>query len=248
MLVDIIALVIVVICAGVAYFKGFVKTFFGFISAILALVLAFVLYKPLAVYIKDSTDIDDWVYESIVALNADKSENGLETSDAETAESAVAEPESTAEEQANEKSSNGFSKSFLDMLDSLPSSINESLEESFNISEQKDRMVAGVATKVSETVVNVLAWLMIYIAIRIILLILMLVFDGIMQLPFLKTVNNVTGLIIGALMGIFRVYLLLALIYFISNVTNISGLVGAIQASTVVSHMYDNNLLINLIF
>ncbi|MBQ9279594.1 MAG: CvpA family protein [Clostridia bacterium] len=233
-LVDILALAIVVICALVAYFKGFVKTFFGFISAILALILAFVLYKPLAVYIKDSTDIDDWVYESIVSLNIDKSKNNHET----------LETDETSLENDADFGTSGLSNKFLDMVDSLPASINESL----NINEKKEQLVIEVATKVSETVVNVLAWLIIYIAIRIILLILMLVFDGIMQLPFLKTVNNVTGLIIGALMGIFRVYLLLALIYFISNVTDISGLVGAIQASTVVSHMYDNNLLINLIF
>ena len=142
----------------------------------------------------------------------------------------------------------GLSDGFLGMVDSLPSTISNSLNESLNINERKDKLVSDIATKVAETVVNVLAWVIIYIAIRIVLLILMLIFDGVMQLPFLKEVNNVTGLILGALMGIFRVYLFLAIIYFISNVANISGIVDAIQSSFVVSHLYNNNLLINLIF
>lgn len=244
-IVDIVALVIVIICAAIAYFKGFVKTFFGFISAILALVLAFMLYKPLAAYLRDTTDIDDWVYESIVSLNGNKSDKNVgETEDSNE----DIEEDNNSESSLEILDKSGLSDGFLGMVDSLPSTISNSLNESLNINERKDKLVSDIATKVAETVVNVLAWVIIYIAIRIILLILMLIFDGVMQLPFLKEVNNVAGLILGALMGVFRVYLILAIIYFISNVTNISGIVDAIQSSFVVSHLYNNNLLINLIF
>lgn len=218
--IDIIALLIVAVCAIIAYLKGFVKTFFGFISAILALILACFLYKPLAVYIKDTTDIDDWVYESIVSLNK---------------------REAVTSGEKNDENKNNH---LVEMIDSLPQSINESLD----LTEKKEQLIIEIATKVSEIVVNILAWIIIYVIVRVVLLILMLVFDGIMQLPFLKTVNDFAGLFLGFLMGIFRVYLLLTIIYFLSNVANISGFVEAIQNSFIVSHLYNHNILLNILF
>lgn len=242
LVVDLVALAIVAIFAIIAYFKGFVKTFFGFISVIVAFALACFFYKPLGAYFKESTDIDDWVYESIVSLNKPKTEETIPQD--HIIETKTEETDAAAEEKEEDNVSNEL----MDMIDSLPSSINESLGESLKMNERKEQLVIEIATKVSNIVVNILAWVSIFIAIRIVLLILMLVFDSLMQLPFLKEVNNVVGLILGAVMGIFRVYLILAIIYFISNVANIDGLVELIQDSMVVSHLYNNNILISLIF
>lgn len=245
--VDLIALAIVVICAAVAYFRGFVKTFFGFISVIVALVLAFFFYKPLGVYIKDSTDIDDWVYESIVSLNKEKTKEEL-PEDHIILSTESGENTSGEEKVKDETKDATISEKLMGMVDSLPTSINDSLNASLNLNEKKEQLVMNIATKVSDIVVNILAWVSLFVGIRIILLILMLIFDGLMQLPGLKEVNNVFGLILGAIMGIFRVYLILAIIYFISNVAQIDAVVDGIQDSMVVSHLYNNNILINLIF
>lgn len=245
--VDLIALAIVVICAAVAYFRGFVKTFFGFISVIVALVLAFFFYKPLGVYIKDSTDIDDWVYESIVSLNKEKTKEELP--EAHIILSTESGENTSGEEKVTDETKDAtISEKLMGMVDSLPTSINDSLNASLNLNEKKEQLVMNIATKVSDIVVNILAWVSLFVGIRIILLILMLIFDSLMQLPGLKEVNNVFGLILGAIMGIFRVYLILAIIYFISNVAQIDAVVDGIQDSMVVSHLYNNNILINLIF
>lgn len=245
--VDLIALAIVVICATVAYFRGFVKTFFGFISVIVALVLAFFFYKPLGVYIKDSTDIDDWVYESIESLNKEKTKEEL-PEDHIILSTESGENTSGEEKVKDETKDATISEKLMGMVDSLPTSINDSLNASLNLNEKKEQLVMNIATKVSEIVVNILAWVSLFVGIRIILLILMLIFDSLMQLPGLKEVNNVFGLILGAIMGIFRVYLILAIIYFISNVAQIDAVVDGIQDSMIVSHLYNNNILINLIF
>ena len=253
-IIDIVALAIVAISALVAYFRGFVKTFFGFISAIVALALAFLFYQPLAVHIKNTTDIDDWVYESIVAFGNGKEEkqdvqgqmdSGETESQTERMEQGeipvLAETETSGKEDA-------LSQRFLTKIDHLPDALSESISVSFDLEGKKELILTGIATKISNAVVNILAWLLIYVAARIILLILMLVLDGLMQLPVLKTVNNVIGMILGIIMGIFRVYLILAIIYFISNVANIGDLTEMIEGSYVVSHMYYHNLLIQLIF
>lgn len=219
--IDIIALIILVVSAGYAYYKGFVKTFFGFISTIVALIIACVLCNSVSMYIKDNTNIDNWIVTSITSIEIENGDDEIDIEEAQSGENDL-----------------------LGIIDSLPSSITESL----NFEETKNELKNSLALKVSDTVINVLSWLIIYVVVRVILLIVTIVFDGIMSIPFLRTINNLAGLILGTLMGVFRIYMILAIVYFISNIIDISGFVTAIQSSVVVSHMYNNNLLISLIF
>lgn len=221
--IDIAAALIVVVAAAVAYFKGFVKTFFGFVSTILAIALACMFCKTLATYIKDNTEIDDFIMKSIVSINGESSGDTNEES------------EPTVEDSENTS---------ISIAESIPNTLNEM----FGLDEMKEEATTNIVNKITDIAINILSWLIIYAVTRIVLLILTLIFDGIMSLPILKTINNLAGLALGAIMGIFRVYFILAIVYFVSNIVNIAGVVNAISMSTVVSQMYNNNLLINLIF
>ena len=221
--IDIAAVLIVVVAAAVAYFKGFVKTFFGFVSTILAIALACMFCKTLATYIKENTEIDDFIMKSIISINGNSS--GDVSDDAET----------ITEDSENTSTS---------IAESIPNTLNEM----FGLDKMKEEATTNIVNKITDIVINILSWLIIYAVTRIVLLILTLIFDGIMSLPVLKTINNLAGLALGAIMGIFRVYFILAIVYFVSNIVNIAGVVNAISMSTVVSQMYNNNLLINLIF
>lgn len=221
--IDIAAALIVVVAAAVAYFKGFVKTFFGFVSTILAIALACMFCKTLATYIKDNTEIDDFIMKSIISING---ESSGDTND---------ESKPTVEDSENTS---------ISIAESIPNTLNEM----FGLDEMKEEATTNIVNKITDIAINILSWLIIYAVTRIVLLILTLIFDGIMSLPILKTINNLAGLVLGAIMGIFRVYFILAIVYFVSNIVNIAGVVNAISMSTVVSQMYNNNLLINLIF
>ena len=221
--IDIAAVLIVVVAAAVAYFKGFVKTFFGFVSTILAIALACMFCKTLATYIKENTEIDDFIMKSIISINGNSS--GDVSDDTET----------ITEDSENTSTS---------IAESIPNTLNEM----FGLDKMKEEATTNIVNKITDIVINILSWLIIYAVTRIVLLILTLIFDGIMSLPVLKTINNLAGLALGAIMGIFRVYFILAMVYFVSNIVNIAGVVNAISISTVVSQMYNNNLLINLIF
>lgn len=227
--IDIVAVLIVIIAATVAYFKGFVKTFFGFISTILAIALACLFCKTLATYIKENTEIDDFIMRSIISINSETSVDG----------------EASGDDVNNEKNENSAeSTTSVSLAEYIPNTLNEM----FELDKIKEDATANIVNKITDIVINILSWLIIYAVTRIVLLILTLVFDGIMSLPILKTINNLAGLALGAIMGIFRVYFILAIIYFISNIANIAGIVEAINMSMLVANMYNNNLLINLIF
>ena len=225
--IDIIAALIIVIAAAVAYFKGFVKNFFGFISTILAIALACLFCKTLATYIKENTEVDDFIMKSIISINGGMSGD-------------------TADDIVGDTSSGDYGEDNTSL--SLAESIPNTLNEMFGLDKIKEEATTNIVNKITDIVINILSWLIIYAVTRIVLLILTLVFDGIMSLPILKTINNLTGLVLGAIMGIFRVYFILAIIYFVSNIANIANIVSAINTSTLVAQMYNNNLLINLIF
>lgn len=249
--IDLIAILIILISTGIAYYRGFVKTFFGFISAILALILACALCKPVALKIKESTEIDEWIIESIVSLGNGEQSGDLQDEkynmaavgtklDEDYNEAIVGAEEYDSLDETSDKSQNDF----LSLIDNLP----DMIADSFNYEEKKAETYEKVAIAISDTVINILSWIIIYTVVRIVLAILTFIFDGIMNIPVLKTINNVAGLAIGVFMGIFRIYVILAIIYFASNLFDISFIVTSIKASTVVSHMYNSNLLINLIF
>ncbi len=222
-IIDIVALLIVIVAAGFAYYKGFVKTFFGFVSTILAVILACVFCGTLAPYIKENTGVDEFIINSIISIN------GQESGDLQEADTNV------VKESGD---------SLTNIIDSLPNTLNNMI----GLDKIKEEATTNLVNKIADIAINIMSWIIIYAVVRIVLAIVTLVCDGIMSLPLLKTVNNLAGLALGAIMGLFRVYFILAVVYFISSIVNVSGIVNAIGMSTFVSQMYNNNLLIKLIF
>ncbi len=243
LIIDLVAIGFLIVSALVAYYHGFVKTFFGFVSVVLSILLACCFSKPLATHIKNSTEIDEWIIQSIVEigqkteLDEQKTYTILSGDDISGEIVVEEQTESTSDILVN-------NDSLIEFIETLP----ESVGEIINIEEAKAQTLLSIATKTSDVVINILAWVIIYFAVRIVVAVVTAIFDGIMNLPILKSINNLAGLVIGFIMGIFRIYLLLAIIYFITNVTSMGFFVNLIQTSSMINAMYNNNLIINLIF
>lgn len=233
-IIDIVAVLVILICAAIAYLRGFVKTFFGFISMILAIVLACVFCKQLATSIKQNTQVDEWISENIILISASTTNN----------------EENEATEEINKGENvevSGDTKSTINISNAI-NNLPDTLNEAIGLHEIKKNATQTIATKITDVVISIFSWIIIYGITRIVLAIITVIFNGIMNLPLLKEINNIAGLVIGIIMGFFRIYFVLAIVYFISNIINISGLVNIIGTSTMVASMYNNNLLINLIF
>ncbi len=245
--IDIIVIGIVVVSAMIAYHKGFIKTFFGFVSTILAVVLACIFSGNLATYLNEETNINEWIATSILSLGGqEQSGENFEDSTVEIIEESgeliiSGENESLTAIDNNDED---ISMNMSTMVESLP----DMLDEMFNLEEIKEDAVITIVYKLANIVINVFSWIIIYVGTKVILLIVMIVFNGIMSLPFLKEINNIAGLVIGIFMGLFRVYFILAIIYFMSNIVNIEWIVGSINQSMITAFMYNSNLLMMLIF
>lgn len=245
-LIDGIAIIIIVIAAFSAYRKGFVRTFFGLITVILAIVLASIFHKNLAAYIKDTTDLDEWINSVIVDSTSSISEDVNKTSKEDKVDTGSL--FDMAQYASDSNLYDTIDVSALIPEEGFLNSLPDVLSEKMGLDEVKQNAGLNITTKISDAAINVLSWFIIYLVAQIILNIVVAILDGIMSLPLLREINNIAGLGIGILIGVFRIYIILAVIYFIATVVNISPVMNVLNNSTLVAAMYNNNLLLKLIF
>lgn len=245
-LIDGIAIIIIMIAAFSAYRKGFVRTFFGLITVILAIVLASIFHKNLAAYIKDTTDLDEWINSVIVETTGNISEDVNKTSKRENTDTGSI--FDMAQYASDSNLYDTIDVSALIPEEGFLNSLPDVLSEKMGLDEAKQNAGLNITTKISDAAINVLSWFIIYLVAQIILNIVVAILDGIMSLPLLREINNIAGLGIGILIGVFRIYIILAVIYFIATVVNISPVMNVLNNSTLVAAMYNNNLLLKLIF
>lgn len=226
--IDILGILVVVISAIIAFKKGFVKTFFDFISTFIAIVLAFSLCNFGVQLIKENTTIDEWLEEALnKSLNVSEEKN----------EEYVLEKDYTTSDNAN----NNF---LTETLENLP----QNIKEIVGLEEYKENAKISIIENSIEIILKILSWIIIYVLARLILWLLCLIFNGIMSIPFLKQINNMAGLVLGAVVGLFRIYIFLAFVSFLTSVVTMDSFMELIKNSMIISVMYENNILISLIF
>lgn len=111
----------------------------------------------------------------------------------------------------------------------------------------KQAVADSTAREVSLTIVKAGTWIILFIIARILLIFLKLITSLIAKLPVIKQFDKLGGIIYGILEGFIIVYVLLAIISFASPMLDI-GITNAIDDSHVASILYNNNLLLKIIF
>lgn len=221
-LADIIVLAIIILSAFIGYKRGAVKTIFKIISFFVALALAFMLYKPVAVYLTENTSINKWIINTIEGKN---NEGTLVEDDEE-----------------NEIIQDEASKEFT--FQNLP----ENLKEIIGIEEIKDQAITTVSHKIAAVAINIISLIGIYIVIKILLVIVSHILDGIMKVPILKQINEVLGLILGTLLGILQIYILFMIITFLASFMDLSTILVPIKESLIARILYESNIIIGFLF
>ena len=131
----------------------------------------------------------------------------------------------------------------------MPSAITDYIGEQVEkaADSAKESIADSTAREVSLTIVKAGTWIVLFIVARILLIFLRFVTSLIAKLPVIKQFDKLGGIIYGLLEGLIIVYVLLAIISFISPMLN-GTLANAINESYIGSMMYNNNLLLKIIF
>lgn len=232
-IIDLIVLLIIAIATLLGYKRGFVKTSFRMLSFIIAIAISMLLYKPVASYIKESTNVSEWLVQTILGKdNKEEFESVPENDDLTLVED-------TSDVTKKEESTN-----IENALESLPQNIKEYIGVNETINQAKEQ----VAEKIVDAIINVMSLVLIYVIVKLALSIVCFILDKIMQIPLLKQINEAFGLMLGLLLGIIQVYTVLAVITFLSSFIQMPELIAYIKASLITSVLFEYNLLIALIF
>lgn len=114
--------------------------------------------------------------------------------------------------------------------------------------EKKNEIVDSAATKLSINIINVLTFILLFIAARIALIFVKTLTNLITKLPLIKQCDKIGGVLYGILQGFVIIFIGFALITFISTIINNNLWIDAINKSYVGSVLYNNNILLKLIF
>ena len=116
------------------------------------------------------------------------------------------------------------------------------------ITNTTNEVVEETARVVSEKVVAIGVAIALFIVVRIALILLKFVAEAIAKLPIIKQFNKAGGLIYGVIRGMFIIYIFLAILFFIMSINNSGMIANMINSSLISKYLYENNLILNIIF
>lgn len=147
---------------------------------------------------------------------------------------------------ADDVSETGKVREDSNLPKSIVNHINETIESSVN--ETKQTVVNTVAEQISKTAINVGVAIGLFVIARIALIFVSALSSLITDLPIIKQFDKAGGIIYGLVEALIIIFIIFAIISFISPMIEGSGLIAAINKSIVGSIFYNNNLLMNIIF
>ena len=132
------------------------------------------------------------------------------------------------------------------MPDVMINYINEAVE---NVgTEAKNAIVESTARNVATTIINIGVLIALFLVSRIVLIFIKGLTQLITKLPVIKQFDKLGGIIYGLLEALVIIYVILTILSLVSPLISNSGIIQAIENSFIGSVMYDNNLLLKLIF
>lgn len=214
MIVDIIIIAVLALAILIGKKRGLTVCLVNIFSLLIALIMAFMFYKPVGNLIIQKTNIDENV-KTIIVSNIPISDTNL-----------------------NVEANSNLPKKMQEYINSTATSLNKA----------KDDAIETVAIRLTEQVINVISFIMIFVVVRAILLLVKILSKLINKLPILKQINSIGGAICGFVEGAILVYTVFAIISIIAPTLNDTNLLKQINNSTIGKQMYTNNIIINKVY
>lgn len=221
-IVDVIIILILLVCIFLGYKRGLAKCLLKLCTSLIAIILAVMLYKPLATFIVESTTIDEniqYSFEKIINQN------------------------DTSSEEAN-------NKEVINEDCGLPKPVVEYINNNIanNVKEKKEDAVSEVSHGAAILIINITSVIIIYIISKILLQILTVFTDIVSKLPIIKQCNELGGIIYGVLEAIVIIWLTLTIISMIMPLIGDYAISNAIMQSYIAKFFYNSNLFLSIIF
>lgn len=216
--VDVILFIIIAGNAVAGYKMGMTRVIFNIFSSLIAIILVFILYKPVSNYIFENTKMAQNLENAIV-----ENLSGLLENEEETAET------------TNENTNN-----------MLAVFIGQDMNEI--VQNTTDSIVTSAANQIAYKIISGAVFLILFAVIRIALYLLKNYADFLANLPFIRVINSSGGMIYGVIKGFLLVYVVLAIISFMVPMIGDTVIVQAVNEAWIGSKMFQSNIILNVIF
>ena len=140
--------------------------------------------------------------------------------------------DNTNENQENKESDNKVTKYIEDAVQNAAD-------------ETKSKVKETLAENISLKAIEILTWIVVFIITRTVLLLLKFFADGVANLPIIKQLNGIGGIVYGTAKGLIIVYLILTILFFVVSANSNGEIANAIDNSSVTKFLYDNNIIVN---
>ena len=138
-------------------------------------------------------------------------------------------------EESNEEESQNFLENMQKYVDDT-------------ITQTQNEIVENAAKEISVKIISILAIVGLFIVTRLVLILLVLISDLITSIPIIKQFNELGGILYGIISGLAIIYIILAIVYLVASMSASNSVLTAIDSSIITKFMYQNNILLNIIF
>ncbi|ONI44927.1 hypothetical protein AN641_05445 [Candidatus Epulonipiscioides gigas] len=216
-MLDLVVVLFIVILGLVYLKKGLVLAIYGFLSIIFSYIIAILFYPVIANYIKLTT-IDENIKEAIHSFAIN-----LE----------LAQDIHTQAEIIREK------------LTLLP----ESFLQTITLTAQENNLniIDYLTILLSDLIINIISILILFIATKFILFIIKQVLTLFINLPVIKTLDRMGGLLLGLVQSLFWIWMFCLIIPFFVNDSSFPTFTALFEQSRITKWFYDNNLILDYI-
>lgn len=219
LVVDLVIIAILLLCIFIGYKRGLTGSLIKILSFVLALVIALILFKPVSSFVVNNTKVDDKIKDSIVQIFINQ-ESETQESEEEKEETTVAQP--------------------------IMNYMNEQVEKS--TAQVKSDAVNSVAIQISVLIIDIGVIILLFIIARILLIFVKAITNLITKLPVIKQFDELGGIVFGVVQALVIIYIILAIISVIAPIIGNYAITTLIGQSYIGSILYNNNLLLEIIF
>lgn len=132
-------------------------------------------------------------------------------------------------------------KTDIKMLEKTINEINNAAED------KKAEVIKSWSDNIANFVLKGISFIVIFLTVSILMGIVGLILNSVVKLPVLKTLNGLFGGVTEFVLMLFRVMILLTIIYFVSPLEILEPIIKYINSSCITKLLYENNIIISIL-
>lgn len=117
-----------------------------------------------------------------------------------------------------------------------------------NVNNAKETTAEAVSSELTKDIINAIAFIGIFIIVRLALIVVKVISKIITKLPILKQIDHLGGSICGGLQGIIVIYSIFAVLSIVSPIIENTNIIKQINNSHIGKLMYNNNFIVKKLY